>query len=225
MKNLVPELTEAKNDISEIFVDVAEQHLDAITDSLVIQNLPLIKTVSAVAKGIVGVRNQYQLYMIAQFLNTVNSGVATPGDINAHEEALRLNPRQLQKEVSYILVNIDSWTDSKKSEYFGRLYIAYITKKILWDRFTLYTEILRQITMYDINTLREIYKKYKYGENDIPPFESMLRLQSLGLVIFHDGYVRQTSKNPISGNVKRERGHITGEGKAFYKLITESKII
>lgn len=219
------ELTEVKGDIVEIFEDVAESIVDTVVDSEILNFIPQIKIVSTVAKGIVGIRSQYQLKMIDHFIKTVNSGVAKPGDINVHLEKLRSNNKQLMREVNYILVKIDSWTDMEKSKYFGNIYIAYICDTITWEKLMLYTDILSQITLFDINTLKEIYEIYKYTEDSIPPFSSMLRLQSLGLVVFHDGYVRETSKNAISGEVKKERGHITNEGKVFYKIITEHKIM
>lgn len=219
------ELIEVKEDVADIFMELAEDKLNTFIKLGALLPIPKIKIIATFAKGIVGIRSTYQLKMIEQFINTVNSGVATPGDIKIHLDQLKSDKEQLEKEVNYILVKINSWTDLEKSKYFGNLYIAYIYKKIEWNELMLYTDILSQITLYDIENLKEIYKIYKYTEDSHPPFASMLRLQSLGLVVFHDGYVRQTSKNAISGKVKTERGHITGEGKVFYKLITEHKII
>lgn len=219
------ELSEVKSDIGDIFTEVAEAKINSwITHPLLIL-LPKIKIIATVAKGIVGIRSAYQLKMIEQFINTVNLGVTTPGEIKIHLDRLKANKEQLEKEVNYILVKINSWTELKKSTYFGNLYIAYIQGIIPWNKLMLYTDILSQIILYDIETLKEIYNIYKYTEDSHPPFASMLRLQSLGLVVFHDGYVRQTSKNAISGKVKTERGHITAEGKVFYKLITKHRII
>jgi len=219
------ELREVKDDITDIFVDLAEDKLNIFIKIRALIPIPKIKIIAVIAKGIVGIRSAFQLKMIEHFIDTVNSGVATPGEIKIHLDQLKANKKQLAKEVNYILVKINSWNDLEKSKYFGNLYIAYINKHIPWNQLMLYTDILSQITLYDIETLKEIYNIYKYTENSNPPFASMLRLQSLGLVVFHDGYVRQTSKNAISGKVKTERGHITGEGKVFYKLITEHKII
>lgn len=218
-------LQEAKSDITDIFVEAADNILDNCIERDSNIKIPYLETVKAVAKGIVGIRSAYQLKMIEQFINTVNLGVATPGEINIHLDQLKANKKQLYKEVNYILVKINSWTDLEKSMYFGNLYIAYINRIISWNELMLYTDILSQITLYDIDNLKEIYGIYKYTDDSNPPFASMLRLQSLGLVVFHDGYVRQTSKNTISEKVKTERGHITSEGKVFYKLITEHKII
>lgn len=213
------ELKEVKEDISDIFVEVAETKMNTLINNGVLVSVHKLEIISTVTKGIVGIRSAYQLKMIEQFVNTVNSGVATLGEINIHIDQLKTNRKQLEKEVNYILVKINSWTDLEKSMYFGRLYIAYINKIIPWNELMLYTDLLSQITLYDIEELKEIYRIYKYTEDSDPPFASMLRLQSLGLVVFHDGYVRQTSKNAISGKVKTERGHITGEGKMFCQLI------
>lgn len=218
-------MTEFKDDVTDLFLELAEYKLNTFIKFGTLIPIPKIKIICALAKGIVGVRNKYQVKMIEQFINTVNSGVATPGEIKIHLEKLSTNREQLEKEVNYVLVKINNWTDLEKSAYFGNLYIAYINKIISWNELMLYTDILNQITLYDIEELKEIYRIYKYAEDSNPPFASMLRLQSLGLVVFHDGYVRQTSRNAISGKVKTERGHITGEGKVFYKLITEHKII
>ena len=218
-------LIEVKDDITDLFVDMAEDKLNSFIKIGTLIPIPKIKIVATLAKGIVGIRNAYQMKMIEQFINTVNLGVATPGEIKTHLDRLRANKKQLGKEVNYILVKINSWTDLEKSKYFGNLYIAYINKIISWNELMLYTDILSQITLYDIKNLKEIYEKRKYKKEDCPPFGSMLRLQSLGLVVFHDGYVRQTSKNAISGKIKEERGHISTDGRVFYKLITEHKII
>lgn len=219
------ELREVKGDIADIFVDMAEDKLNTFIKIRALIPIPKIKIVATLAKGIVGIRSAYQLKMIEQFINTVNSGVATPGELKIHLERLKSNKKQLTKEVNYILVKLNSWTDLEKSMYFGNLYIAYISQIISWNELMLYTDILCQIMLYDIENLKEIYEKRKYKKEDYPPFGSMLRLQSLGLVVFHDGYVRQTSKNAISGEIKEERGHISGDGRVFYKLITEHKIM
>lgn len=219
------ELAKKEDDVSNIFIDIYDTIKNNSIKDEVLDLTPKMNMIATVAKSIVGIRSYYQLKMIEQFINTVNSGVATPGDIAIHLEKLHLNNKQLKKEVNYILVKINSWTDLEKSKYFGNIYIAYISKIISWEILTLYTDILSKITLFDIEKLKEIYDIYKYPEDSNPPFASMLRLQSLGLVVFHDGYVKQTSKNPISGNVKKERGHITDEGKVFYKIITEHKIL
>ena len=219
------ELIEVKKDISEIFIEVAENRIDTLADFHFVTELPVLKTICTVAKGIVGILNQYQIRMIEQFIYTVNSGIASSGEIHVHIENLRADRKKLEKEVNYILVKISAWTDIKKSEYFGKLYIAYISKRIPWEELTLYTDILGQITLFDLTTLEELYKIGRYDTHSNPPFASMLRLQSLGLAVFHDGYVRQTSRNSNSGQVKEERGRITNEGKMFYRLITSSRII
>ncbi len=214
-------LNKTKEDITDMFVDIVDNKIGTLTTNEYLKEIPGLKIICIVAQGIVGIRSKYQIKMIEQFINTVNSGVATPGDITIHLNRLKTDPNQLIKEVNYILVKIDSWTDLEKSEYFGNIYVAYIEKKITWNQLTLYTEILGQLIINDIATLEEIHKLYKYDKDSIPPFASMLRLQSLGLVVFHDGFVKQTTKNAISENVKEERGHITGEGKVFYSLITK----
>lgn len=223
-------LESIKENMIDIISDFAEEYIDTLSDNHIINNMPVIKTVCSGVQAINSIRNTYNEKMLDQFIRTVNNGIITPGELNIHREWLQSNPKELIKEVSYILIKLNDISDLEKSIFFGNLYIAYLhkttsIKKITWEKFTLYTEILIQISLYDINKLIEIFDETSDIENNNPDVGSMLRLQSLGLAIFHDGYVKAISKNPISGNVKKERWHITTEGKAFFCLIMNKNLL
>lgn len=96
------ELIEVKEDVADIFMELAEDKLNTFIKLGALLPIPKIKIIATLAKGIVGIRSTYQLKMIEQFINTVNSGVATPGDIKIHLDQLKSDKEQLEKEVNYL---------------------------------------------------------------------------------------------------------------------------
>lgn len=152
----------------------------------VIANIPIVSTLIGIGNIALLLKELFFIKKSFVFVQKINKMCLSKKDINKHEEYLESNPIKKIEELKFIMALIDKEIDYKKLNIF----LAYIIHTFTWEELMLYTDILSQITLYDIENLKEIYNIYKYTEDSNPPFASMLRLQSLGLVVFHDGFVR-----------------------------------
>ena len=113
----------------------------------------------------------------------------------------------------------------KKARILGRLYNEYLNRRINWERFCLFTEIVNRMFSYDMDMLLGFYDYSKPDSSKGLGFDltSYNRLVGLGLIDREIDYGQDMSKY---GRVFREKSYayrITYTGKMIGEIIKQLK--
>ena len=154
MKNIIPSFRESLfSENTDILIDISEYTIDSLIEiSDTLTDFPIIKTIASVLKGAHNIYDRNLLKNTLVFIKELNSGEIDKDKYISYKITLEHNPNKC--EVVRILNNI---IDVSKSKMLARLYKAYINKKLMWEEFCEYSEILNRIFIEDMTLLKDVY--------------------------------------------------------------------
>lgn len=158
---------------------VGDGIINLLMDSTIVDAIPFL----AIAKSVYGigksVRERNHIKQLYQFIDEMRNNLS---DEKKRDEFLRkFSEKGLEernKELEYVILITTNYIGENKSDNLGRLYLAFISGEIDWDRFVSYSQILDRFLPGDIETL-ERGEQRNVKEDEIS--DSLLRLLSLGL--------------------------------------------
>jgi len=206
----------------DLLVDYVELGLDSITESDILKEIPIVRTVSALAKGSMAIKEKFFLKKFLSFIKEFNSGNVDEKEIAKRKNALNQNEEWIKREVEYLVIYIDNMDSIEKARIYAVLYRLYINNAINFERLSQYTEIVNRMLFYDFQKLKSFYHYSQVDKNELDyDITSYNRLIGLGLVD-RDIYLEQdTSKY---GKVFVDNSYfyrITYSGKFIGKIICE----
>lgn len=224
--NLLPSMKDTLfGESVDLGIEYSEIALDALTESEILKDLPIFSTIRSLTKTAISIRDRHLMKKLLVFVKQFNQGLLSEEEIRTYRAELEVDDKKMQRDMEYLLIILDRYIETKKSEMFANIYMAYINKDISWEQLTAFADILEKLLIYDFDELENIYKEYSYGENEYHDCAQLSRLSSLGLVQYFNGVPQTISKNGISGKEKVIRARISSEGKVFYSVVKNGKII
>lgn len=119
----------------ELAQDYAEMSIEALTESPIVKELPVVKTVVAFFKTGLAIRERHFIKKILAFLKELHTGAVE--NENAREYRKRINSDESfrGKVVEHLLVVIDRFTTVDKAQVLGHLFKSHVNGKINWEDF------------------------------------------------------------------------------------------
>lgn len=184
MNELIPEFNDSLIiDSADLVGDYLELGIDSVLDNEIAKEIPVLKSLISVGKITRSIRERNYMKNLVIFLNELNSGDIDIKKLKKHQEELKNNAREAEKELGRILIILDQTIDNSKSFILGRLYKSYINQLIDWDLFLEFSEITNRLFVLDIKLLNMIKKRnYDYFKLDREDIFRIERLYSLGLI-------------------------------------------
>ncbi|WP_312813218.1 hypothetical protein [Sedimentibacter sp.] len=159
--NLYPIDSVMKSVFIEEFVsigmDIAEESIDSLLDADVLSDIPIVKTIRAIAKVSLAIREKYLLKKMLIFIETINHGKAKSEEIEKRKKAAESNEKWLRKEIELITIHIDRLDELEKARLTAAFYIEYINLKITWLQYREYLAIIERVFFQDFIQLLDIY--------------------------------------------------------------------
>ncbi|MGI6728258.1 MAG: hypothetical protein ACOX4P_06895 [Anaerovoracaceae bacterium] len=144
-------------ELSSIGIDIAETGIDSLLDSEVLKDIPIVKTVGALAKVSLAIRDKHLLKKLLFFIETLNQGNAKPEEIEKRKKAAQNNEKWLRKEIELITIHIDRLDELEKAQLTAAFYIEYINQNISWIQYREYLAIIERVFFQDFIQLLDIY--------------------------------------------------------------------
>lgn len=236
--DLVPSLRDSlfNNSIKDLSVDITEIGVDVAINEGILSEVPIVKTVVAIGKTGLAIRERNLMKQTIAFINGVNEGDISEEQKNKYREKFTNNPKHASSELERVLILLDSNVDMFKSKMLGRLYGAYIKGAVSWDVFCEYSEVNRRMFVEDYKLLIKLatnnlslsnQERYKMG-----------RLISLGLVVEKDSpaatkspleevqrclMVKDAKTDPMRNIFKRDDYEVTSLGQGFVHLVHDRR--
>lgn len=168
-------------------IDYLEIGLDSLLNDGVLKDIPIIGSCYSIGKVYFGVKDITLTKKVLIFSQKVRKKVISDYELNEHLEILKSDKQKLNKELEIIINYLDRHTKYIKAQILANFYLLYLSKKIEWEDFDFFAEIVDNVSVYDLKVLKIVWEKgiIKEGERYNPV--SLQRLRNYGLVEYHDG--------------------------------------
>lgn len=174
----------------DVAIDFAEIGLDNllsdITDSEILQEIPIIKTIYSVCKVGLAIQEKHLLKKTLVFIKEFNSKKIKPKKLEKYKKKINEQPHYVEEELGRVLILLNKILDDSKAVILAKLYRNFIEEEIDWEQFCEFTDITERIFLSDIKVLLHGYKHKGVDLGDFPNYH-LDRLISIGLFENHNG--------------------------------------
>lgn len=164
--------------LAEYVGEMPEFTLDMFLKDGTFKDFPLFAGISSVYRIGKSIGEFAHYKKLIAFINAINNGIADEQKRSDYAYKIKTNEQFQQRELEYILVMIDRYIGTNKSEMLAKLYLAYLDGKILWIEFTMFAEVVDRFLPMDYSMLL----KQKVTTIRNIGSEPLLRLMALGLM-------------------------------------------
>lgn len=194
MSKLISELKKSffEKPIADLTVDYLDIGLDMITDSIILDNIPVVKSFVAFFKAGMSLKERHFAKKLANFVKQIHEGNIPESEFQKRKNAINNHEKWVEKEIEEIVIFLDRFDFSYKALMLAKLYVALINGVISSDKYLNMLPIIDKWQKYDSNTLKTIYNEHKkttlnmeYGNRDYVisiDLASKQRLESLGVI-------------------------------------------
>ena len=170
----------------DVGADYAEVVLDQWLKNGILRELPAIRTVIGVGRGVLSMRDSLFLKKIKLFVESIDERTQDERETFAGE--LDAKPKYRDRVLDAILLIIDQLDDTEKAVLLARAFSAFVTKEIeSFYYFRRYAEIIKGANVVH---LRNFYQSVQNDGDITTPrtfiADQVLPLISLGLVEFSE---------------------------------------
>lgn len=172
MKNIASEIEKTLfdkplEDMKELSVEYLDVLLDVVTDSEIIEAIPVVKTFVSLYNGVISVRECFFAKKLMAFAKEIHSGNVSEEELVKRKKAIENKESWIRKEIEQIVVFLDRFDFAYKSILLAKLYVALINKKISSDKYLNMLPIIDKWQQYDNGLLEKIYDENRKGTLNI----------------------------------------------------------
>jgi len=178
-KTLAIEIAKPTVDLSQ---DYAELSIDALIDNPVLKEVPLVKTVVALGKTAIALREWHFVKKLLAFLKELHSGDRASQKANEFKQRLSSDEAFRNKVTEHILVIVDRYITVDKAKILGHLFKAHVNGEFPWDDFVCLSIILEALQPQAFKTLEDLaaHEPRFTSHSNAPPEEALLFAAGIG---------------------------------------------
>lgn len=192
VEQLKVSLFESSIDVATDFAEIGlDNLLSSISDSEILQNIPIVKTFYSFCKAGLAIQEMHLLRKTLIFINEFNSKKIKPKKLVKYKKKLCENPVYVQEELGRVLILLNKILDDSKAVIVAKLYRNYVGEEIDWEQFCEFTDITERMFLSDIKVLLHGYSNNGVDLDEFPNYH-LDRLISIGLFENH---------NRLGGNI------------------------
>jgi hypothetical protein len=213
-------VTEFKNslfndDVTDLCIDLTEIGIDSVMDEGVLSEVPIAKTIVALGKTGLALRERNMLKQTLTFIRAFNSETISDEQLQKYKDKIS-NNKYAEKELGRVLYLLDRNIDEAKSAILGKIYNAYVNGKIGWDRFCELSEVNERMLISDYRMLLSDEKmQYTNGNYAIS------RLIALGIMVEREA--PNASRTGIEMFCKLPKSDVDSFNRSDYQITSLGK--
>jgi len=138
----------------ELGQEYGEIALDSFVDNDVLREIPIVKTVVGIGKGLVAVKNIYFAKKLLAFLEKFHTGNLPEDKLDDFKFKLNDDETYRQKVVEHVVVYNERFVSIKKSEVLANLFLAHLNGKFDWQGFEELSEIVDSVQIRAFEVLK-----------------------------------------------------------------------
>lgn len=218
MNDLVPALKDTIFSPSyELAADYVEIGIDAVLDSGVLKEIPIVKTISSICKVGYNLHERNLIKQTLSFIDGFNSGNLSQEKVEEYRKELESNPSKAEKELGRVLIILGNHIENIQSNVLGGFYSAYVKGSISWEKFCELSEANRRMFVSDYMILGEAARNEGINIENRELYQ-VDRLISLGLLQNQNRLGGATWVEDMeSASPKGKDVIVTSFGKMFYQ--------
>lgn len=196
---LVTELKDSlfNDDIADLCIDLTEIGIDSVMDDGVLAEVPIDKTIVALSKTGLAIRERNMLKQTLAFIRAFNSETISDEQLQKYKDKMTDN-KYAEKELGRVLYLLDRNIDNVKSAILGKIFNAYVNGKMGWDKFCELSEVNERMLVSDYKMLLSDEKMQYTNGNYI-----ICRLIALGIMVEKDAPNANKTYIEMFYNVKK----------------------
>jgi len=222
--NIIPSMKETLFDpmvagMGDSLVDIADLGLDAVLADGVLDGVPVLKSIAALCRTGVNLRERNLIRQTATFISEFNKGTISQERLDEYRRNLEDDPVRAEKELGRIMLLLDRMLEEKQAKVLANFYGAYVKGAITWGTFVELSEVNARMLVSDYAELDSISRSPVQQTDEISSGRmcKIMRLVSLGLVIEHSA--RLHSGNLLTYEETDDRFTTTSLGGTFFSLM------
>lgn len=129
----------------DLGMDYTEIGLDEFFGEGLLKEVPIVKTLVAVAKTGIAIRERFFIKKFLVFLRELHSGMQTEEDLKAFKEKFDSNSKFRNKVTEEVILIVDRLDSTKKARISAHLFRAHIQGEYDWDRYIALDSCLRNL--------------------------------------------------------------------------------
>ena len=176
-----------KENFSELSVDGADIAIDLLTDSEILEAVPVAGLAIKIGKALRSVPDVIFLNKVGRFLKTVNESTTKAQRI-AFAKELKKNKNKRDQLYGSIFLKIDKFDEITKSDLFAKIFSCFITNRIREEDFLALSSALNLAALEDLMMFSKSHWELRNGSSgnvvDDVPRVGHVSLLSTKLVTF-----------------------------------------
>ena len=201
------------SNITDGIGEIVEVGLDTIMDEGILKEIPIVSTAISLYRFGDSIRERHHLKKLAVFIDQIRRSCPTEAKRQAYQEKFTSDAKFRNQELEYILILIDRFVSYDKPRMLARLYLAYLEGTIMWEEFTMYSEVVDRFLFLDCRTLTTESDRIIVPHNT--GGEAVLRLVALGLM---------TEVTDYSSYKQQPNGHISMTWDTLQRSISPDRV-
>ena len=190
MDNIINQIEEDifKEPLGDLVIDYLDIGLDAVTDSEIIDCIPVVKTIATICKTGISIKERFFAKKMLIFASEIRKGDVSEEKFELRRKALANNEKWIKKEIEDIIIYIDRYDRAEKAQMHAILYRGYINNKISNDKYLNMLAVIEEWHKADnglLEKLYEIHKKNEFNSRDyviMTDSASAQRIEALGIL-------------------------------------------
>jgi len=191
----------------EVGLDYSEIALDAIVENEAFKEIPVVKTVLAVYKVGVAIKDRQFIKKLAIFMSEAQQSSVPSKEFEAFKTKFCNDEKYANYVVEHLFIMLDRTAETMKSRLLAKLFTAYIKGKCSLEQFVEMSSCLDMLLLSDCDVLRDIFKK---SQQLSPDSDGLIKFDAETGSIIIGSISRLRATGLISGD---NRARFGGEGK------------
>jgi hypothetical protein len=182
MNEIIPKFKSSIFDgAKDLAVDLAEVGIDSVLADGLLKDIPIVGALVGFAKIGQNLHDRNLLRQTLQFIEEFNSGDINEEKLEEYKRSIGSDSKKAEQELGRVLLLLNRTLELEKSQMLARLFENYLNKKLSWEEFCEFAEIVERLFLSDFVFVAKIYNSEITSTRDLAlhPFK---RLVSLGIV-------------------------------------------
>lgn len=193
MHGLVPSFENSIFDQSlvDAGTDLLELGIDSIIDNPFLESLPIARIMLGAGKSVLNISERHFLKQTYYFLLAFNTGDIDKKAYEEYKGRINRDPKKGEEELGRVMIILNRSIERKKAEILGRLFQAYVCRRIDWDEFCDFSDALDRLFISDIPLLKKVVQEDIVNPEEKESYKGD-RLSAMGLVDTKTNYAEAT---------------------------------
>lgn len=160
-ENLMDSFSETlfNENLQDVGIDILDISLSGIFEMELLDEIPVVKTLSAIVKTGYQFRSRNLIRQTLVFIKELNDGIANEEEKERVATKIQAGGKEAQEEIERILLILESNLEIEKSQILARFTLAYVRELIDVSEYYESTDILTRLYLSDIPLLLDVYNK------------------------------------------------------------------